>query len=32
LINSLGDKPKISVNSCYSIEKLAESLQPVNQT
>ena len=32
LIESLKDRPKISRNSCTAIEKLAESLQPVNQT
>lgn len=30
LIQSLQDKPKISEYSCLAIEKLAESLQPVN--
>jgi hypothetical protein len=32
LIESLKDRPKISRNSCTAIEKLAESLQPVNPT
>lgn len=32
LINSLQDKPKISEYSCLAIDKLAESLQPVNPT
>ena len=31
LLTSLKDKSKVSKNSCAAIEKLAESLQPVNK-